>query len=152
MLSCKLVNVRRLLVTFILLSYLFLLESQSSAASIPLTGWRPSPRGDDSLPSRDAHPADVENGAMTKSCRAANGVLLDVSAPISVVDPQFLSVTISVGNIRYNWTTINFTAPRILNMARALNPAMLRVGGTSGDYLSFNATTTEQNGKLEKVY
>ena len=68
-----------------------------------------------------------------------------------MVDPQFLSVAISVGNIRYNWTTINFTAPRILNMARALNPAMLRVGGTSGDYLSFNATTTEQNGKLHNL-
>ena len=67
-----------------------------------------------------------------------NVLLVDFTAPISVVDPQFLSVTLDAGDIRSNWSSINFTAPRIVNMAKALSPAMLRVGGTSADFLIFS--------------
>ena len=67
-------------------------------------------------------------------------ILVDLETPISSVDPQFLSVTIDAGDIRKNWSGINFTAPRIINMCRALSPAMLRVGGTDGDFVIFNAT------------
>ena len=70
-------------------------------------------------------------------------ISLDTFAPIGEMDPQFLSVTIDAGDVSRNWSGINFTAPRIVNMARALNPAMLRVGGTSGDYLLFNQTTAD---------
>ena len=70
-------------------------------------------------------------------------ILLDAWAPISEVDPQFLSVTIDAGDISRNWSGITFTAQRIINMARGLVPAMLRVGGTSGDYLIFNSTSDE---------
>jgi heparanase 1 len=74
---------------------------------------------------------------------ALDQILLDVVAPISEVDPQFLSVTIDSGDISRNWSGITFTAQRIINMARGLAPAMLRVGGTSGDYLIFNSSTAE---------
>ena len=57
---------------------------------------------------------------------------------------QFLSVTIDAGNIKYNWEVINFTAPRVINMAKALVPAMLRVGGTSGNFIIFEETTKNQ--------
>ncbi|CAI8023721.1 Heparanase [Geodia barretti] len=70
-------------------------------------------------------------------------IVLNVSAPISEVDPQFLSVTIDAGDISRNWSGITFTAQRIINMARGLTPAMLRVGGTSGDFLIFNSSTEE---------
>ena len=70
-------------------------------------------------------------------------ISLDTFAPIGEMDPQFLSVTIDAGDVSRNWSGINFTALRIINMARALNPAMLRVGGTSGDYLLFNQTTAD---------
>ena len=73
-------------------------------------------------------------------------ISLDTYAPVRVVDPQFLSVTLEAGDIRSNWASIDFTAPRIISMARALNPAMLRVGGTSQDFLTFNASTTERIG------
>jgi heparanase 1 len=69
--------------------------------------------------------------------------VLNVSAPISEVDPQFLSVTIDAGDISRNWSGITFTAQRIINMARGLTPVMLRVGGTSGDFLIFNSSTEE---------
>ena len=71
-------------------------------------------------------------------------IVLDTTSPVSEVDPQFLSVTIDAGDINYDWREITFTAPRIINMARALNPAMLRVGGTSGDYILFNDTNDHQ--------
>ncbi len=61
-----------------------------------------------------------------------------------VVSDQFLSVTIDAGTIRYgDWTKYNFTSPRMLNLARALSPAILRVGGTSQDYLIFQKNETQ---------
>jgi heparanase 1 len=75
---------------------------------------------------------------------AALEVLLDTSAPISEVDPQFLSVTIDAGQIRSNWSGIALRARRIINMAFALYPCMLRVGGTSADFMIFNRTTEHQ--------
>ena len=71
---------------------------------------------------------------------ALDQILLDVVAPISEVDPQFLSVTIDSGDISRNWSGITFTAQRIINMAGGLAPAMLRVGGTDGDFLIFNSS------------
>ena len=78
-------------------------------------------------------------------------IFLDLFVPVSEVDPQFLSVTIDAGDISSNWSGINFTAPRIVNMAKALNPAVLRVGGTSGDYLLFNQTTPDLSSKGMQV-
>ena len=80
---------------------------------------------------------------MWKRKLALDQIQLDVSAPISEVDPQFLSVTIDAADISRNWSGITFTAQRIINMARGLVPAMLRVGGTSGDFLIFNTTSDE---------
>lgn len=68
-------------------------------------------------------------------------VFIDTTNFVAKTDPEFLSVTIDAGDIRSNWSGINFTAPRIQNMAAGLVPAMLRVGGTSGDYILFNETS-----------
>ena len=78
-------------------------------------------------------------------------IFLDIFVPLSEVDRQFLSVTIDAGDISSNWSGINFTAPRIVNMAKALNPAVLRVGGTSGDYLLFNQTTPDPSSNCMQV-
>ena len=80
---------------------------------------------------------------MWKRKLALDEIQLDVSAPISEVDPQFLSVTIDAGDISRNWSGITFTAQRIINMARGLVPAMLRVGGTDEDFLIFNSSVNE---------
>lgn len=74
-------------------------------------------------------------------------VFIDTKNSIAQTDPQFLSLTIDAGHIRHNWSGINFTAPRIQNMAMALTPAMLRVGGTSGDDILFNNTQRSSNGE-----
>ena len=67
---------------------------------------------------------------------------LDMNNVEYEVDPEFLSVTIDAGQINHNWESINFTSPRVINMAKALNPAMLRVGGTSADFLLFKETAS----------
>ena len=60
-----------------------------------------------------------------------------------LVDKDFLSVTIDAGSINRNWSDINFTSTKVINMAKALNPAMLRVGGTSEDFLIFDPNEIE---------
>ena len=69
-------------------------------------------------------------------------IRLDMEGVVYEVDPGFLSVTIDAGQIHQNWQSINFTSPRVINMAKALNPAMLRVGGTSADFLLFKETAS----------
>ena len=70
-------------------------------------------------------------------------IALEISEPFSEVDPQFLSVMIGARYVSRNWSGNTFTAQRIINMARGLTPAMLRVGGTSGDFLIFNSSTSD---------
>ena len=81
-------------------------------------------------------------GHHTKATSEPVDLFLDMEGVLYEVDPEFLSVTIDAGQIHDNWSDINFTAPRIINMAKGLNPAMLRVGGTSADFLLFNETTS----------
>ena len=73
-------------------------------------------------------------------------ISLDLKAVLHTVDPEFLSVTIPAYQIQDNFDLINFSLPRVQNMARGLNPAMLRVGGTSGDDLIFVKTSGPQKG------
>ena len=55
-----------------------------------------------------------------------------------VVSDQFLSVVVGANSVRdRKWTRLNFTAPRMIHLAQGLKPAMLRVGGSSEDFLVF---------------
>ena len=85
----------------------------------------------------------THNAAETgeKLLEEENAIMVNLTGYVYEVSDQFLSVTIDAGNIKYNWEVINFTAPRVINMAKALAPAMLRVGGTSGDFIIFEETT-----------
>ena len=117
-----------------------------AAASLPLVqieeSYPDSPlvtRVQEAESRREKHPQGKQFGGERKL--AVDQIALDVLAPISEVDPEFLSVTIDAGDISRNWSGITFTAQRIINMARGLAPAMLRVGGTSGDFILFNSST-----------
>ena len=85
---------------------------------------------------------EAENNVDQQSANinALHQIQLDVTTPISEVDPQFLSVTIGAGRIRENWSGIPFTSRQFINLARGLSPAMLRVGGSDEDFLIFNAS------------
>ena len=89
----------------------------------------------------------AHNGAITveRLLEEENIIMVNLTGYVYEVSDQFLSVTIDAGNIKGNWEVINFTAPRIINMAKALAPAMLRVGGTYQDFLIFVEETTKLN-------
>ena len=55
---------------------------------------------------------------------------------VHIVDEDFLSLTIDASVIKHRWITVN--ADRMINMAKALQPVRLRVGGTSGDFIIFD--------------
>ena len=76
-------------------------------------------------------------------------IAVDTKTSIAQTDPQFLSVTIGINGISRNWARkINFTASRTQNMAAALSPAMLRLGGTEEDYLLFDNAKHSYKGEL----
>ena len=81
----------------------------------------------------------THNAAMAgeKLLEEENAIMVNLTGHVYEVSDQFLSVTIDAGFVNYNWDIINFTAPRVINMAKALVPAMLRVGGTSQDSIIF---------------
>ena len=81
----------------------------------------------------------THNTAMVgeKLLEEENAIMVNLTGHVYEVSDQFLSVTLDAGFVSYNWEVINFTAPRVINMAKALVPAMLRVGGTSQDSIIF---------------
>ncbi|XP_064386815.1 heparanase-like [Halichondria panicea] len=67
-----------------------------------------------------------------------NEITVNLDTVQCVVSDQFLSVTIDAGSVgRGEWTKFDFTTSKMLNLAQALRPTMLRIGGTSQDYLIF---------------
>ena len=85
----------------------------------------------------------THNAAMAgeKLLEEENAIMVNLTGYVYEVSDQFLSVTIDAGFINDNWDVINFTAPRVINMAKALAPAMLRIGGTSQDFIIFEEST-----------
>ena len=74
------------------------------------------------------------------SLAISNGATLGVNMDQEVfrVSEQYLSICLDSHLLTDpNWTIDSFPA-RAVNMAKALSPAMLRVGGTQGDQLVFN--------------
>ena len=57
------------------------------------------------------------------------------------VDAEFLSVVLGTGTIEEE-RLADLTDPQVISLAKGLSPAMLRLGGTRGDFLLFNETIT----------
>ena len=72
-------------------------------------------------------------------------VEVNLDEALVVVSNHFLSVTVDTAGMRNHWSVINFTCPRILNLAKGLSPATLRVGGTSQDFVIFTPDGTIKN-------
>ena len=63
---------------------------------------------------------------------------IDTSKVLTQVDERFLSV--ALGMINKNWKQLDLNNPRVINMAKALSPAFLRLGGTGADLATFDKT------------
>ena len=68
-----------------------------------------------------------------------SSIAIDLTQCVTQVDPRFLSVALDSHIVAEGWKNFDFKSPRVLNMARALSPAYLRLGGTAADLLFFKA-------------
>ena len=78
-------------------------------------------------------------------------MFVDLEAPSWTVSDQFLSVTIDSFAIQSNWYGIDLKSPQLINIATALAPAMLRIGGTAQDYILFSENNTDTKQSLPKT-
>ena len=63
---------------------------------------------------------------------------LDTSQVLAKVDVRYLSV--ALGMINKNWKDLDLKDQRVINMAKALSPSYVRLGGTGADLAIFNDT------------
>ena len=70
-------------------------------------------------------------------------VELDTTKLLTKVDPRYLSV--ALGMIHKNWEQLDFNNRRVINMASALSPAYVRLGGTGADLAIFDDTAADTN-------
>ena len=82
-------------------------------------------------------------------CMSHNLSLQNVSISVDLnnashnVSKQFLSVTLGSSRIRSNWLNIDFKSERMINLGKALAPAMLRIGGRDEEFLLFSENSDE---------
>ena len=72
-------------------------------------------------------------------------ISVDLNNTSHNVSEQFLSVTIDSHGIRSNWYNLDFKSERMINLGKALAPAMLRIGGTDEDFLLFSENADERH-------
>ena len=71
--------------------------------------------------------------------------------PLCEVDARFLSIAIDSHLIAERWKDFDFSSKRVLNMARALAPAYLRIGGTAADLLTFRVNPLKKS-KIKNIF
>lgn len=65
-------------------------------------------------------------------------VNLNTTNVLTSVDTRYLSI--ALGMINKNWKQLDFNNRKVINMAKALSPAYVRLGGTGADLAIFNDT------------
>ena len=64
-------------------------------------------------------------------------IIVNLSAPVFLVSNEFLSITLDASGFASSWG-ISLTSPLLITLAKALAPAMLRLGGTQEDFTVFS--------------
>ncbi|KAL8578277.1 hypothetical protein ACOMHN_005668 [Nucella lapillus] len=82
---------------------------------------------------------------------AAVPVRVDLGRSLNTISPHFVGITIDAGQIRLNWSTLDFTSEKVQNMARALSPSYFRLGGTYADTMTYDLGNSK-DGRLDKSY
>ncbi|XP_071116310.1 heparanase-like [Haliotis cracherodii] len=61
---------------------------------------------------------------------------------IATIDDHFVGVTIDSAEIpiAFNWGGLDLRSPKVRTLAKALSPSYLRIGGTAGDFNTFDPT------------
>ena len=80
---------------------------------------------------------------------AFSTILIKDLQPGGEVDPRFLSVAIDSHLIAQRWKNFDFSSKKVLNMAKALSPAFLRIGGTAADLLNFQINSPSKQQPIQ---
>ena len=82
---------------------------------------------------------------LTSRIGIVSGVKVDLDRVLVEVSPRFLSLALDAHLVAERWRHFDFHSARVINMARALAPAHLRLGGTAADLLIFDEATSNAN-------
>nr|XP_053650140.1 heparanase-like isoform X1 [Cherax quadricarinatus] len=63
---------------------------------------------------------------------------VDVAAVVREVPATFLSVALGPRLIQHKWLNFNTSSPLVLTLTRALAPAVLRMGGSAANFLTYD--------------
>ncbi|KAG0707872.1 Heparanase [Chionoecetes opilio] len=67
-------------------------------------------------------------------------VKVDVEEVLQVVPDTFLSLALSPRLMQRGWSNFNTSSPLLLSLVRALSPAVLRVGGSAANFVTYDPT------------
>ncbi|XP_048250580.1 heparanase-like [Haliotis rufescens] len=69
-------------------------------------------------------------------------VTVSTDKEITTIDDHFVGVTLdsSMLAISVNWEGLDLSSPKVQTLAKALSPGYLRIGGTPGDFMTFDPT------------
>ncbi|KAK7093468.1 hypothetical protein V1264_007215 [Littorina saxatilis] len=90
-----------------------------------------------------AHPKENSTKRKHKSDDGPVVVKIELGQSLNTISPHFVGVNIDSDTVRYHWQTLDFSSQKLQNLARALSPSYLRMGGTSADGMNYfmgNAT------------
>ncbi|XP_046565265.1 heparanase-like [Haliotis rubra] len=77
-------------------------------------------------------------------CTVSQSVSVTVATDkaIATIDDHFVGVTFesTMLPISANWYGLDFGSPKVQTLAKALSPCYLRIGGTPGDFMTFDPT------------
>ncbi|XP_048250525.1 heparanase-like isoform X2 [Haliotis rufescens] len=77
-------------------------------------------------------------------CTVGQSVSVTVATDkeIATIDDHFVGVTFDsqMLPISINWMGLDFGSPKVQTLAKALSPCYLRIGGTPGDFMTFDPT------------
>ena len=74
--------------------------------------------------------------ALSSNIEMTSIVNIETNKVLAQVDERYLSV--ALGMINKNWKQLDLNNPRVINMAKAILPEFIRLGGFGADLATFN--------------
>ncbi|CAL1539023.1 unnamed protein product [Lymnaea stagnalis] len=88
----------------------------------------------------------------SRSSNQADEIYIDFNTSLHACDKKYLSLTIDSSEIMSKWKGFDFSSSKLRNMASALSPANIRIGGTNADFLIFEPNGDELLPKSSSFY
>ncbi|KAK7093465.1 hypothetical protein V1264_007213 [Littorina saxatilis] len=98
------------------------------------------------LGTADAQPHNTHNNG-NENQDAAVVVTVNLQQSKSAMSSHFVGVTIDSLKLQNNWGALDFTSKKLQNLARALTPCYLRVGGTMADNTTYDIGGRHHQGR-----